>query len=419
MRVLILAAAFLCVASAAQMATLTRIDTKRKRLYKKGLWAKHLKKKLHIRSTKFRSKIGERVYDYDDLEYVANISIGTPVGKQAFTVVLDTGSSNVWIPEIRCKTGDCKKKNLYDPQQSPSYREDGRTWSIYYGDGSGAQGILGIDTMSFVTGGDEALTIPNVTFGMARQLNGFEDDPVDGIVGLAFKPIAVDGVTPPLITAIEEDVLLEPVFTVWLQHQGAQENVFGGIFSYGVVDNVNCGPVIAYEPLTSATYWQFRLRGIKGGSYSMLGTWDGISDTGTSLIAGPAGVVEALAQAFDTQFDEDEGMFFIGCQQREHNVTLVIGSHDYVIEPNNFIIAVDKDTCMFSFTPHDGGSFGPTWIFGDPFIRQYCQIYDIGRERIGFAPSLQSYENAPATQKADQPSLATTGHDVENSTNIV
>lgn len=37
----------------------------------------------------------------------------------------------------------------------------------------------------------------------------------------------------------------------------------------------------------------------------------------------------------------------------------------------------------------EGNGFGPTWIFGDPFIRQYCQIYDIGNERIGFALTKQ------------------------------
>ncbi|VDK54148.1 unnamed protein product [Gongylonema pulchrum] len=54
---------------------------------------------------------------------------------------------------------------------------------------------------------------------MARKLSGFDDDPVDGIVGLAFTSIAVDGVTPPLIAAIEHNILEQPLFTVWLEHQ--------------------------------------------------------------------------------------------------------------------------------------------------------------------------------------------------------
>lgn len=35
---------------------------------------------------------------------------------------------------------------------------------------------------------------------------------------------------------------------------------------------------------------------------------------------------------------------------------------------------------------------GPSWILGDPFIRQYCQIYDVGNKRMGFAPSLQALD---------------------------
>lgn len=60
---------------------------------------------------------------------------------------------------------------------------------------------------------------------------------------------------------------------------------------------MNCGEVIDYEPLSSATFWQFRLRGVKAGHYSRSGTWEAISDTGTSLIAGPPAIVNRLGAA--------------------------------------------------------------------------------------------------------------------------
>lgn len=50
-------------------------------------------------------------------------------------------------------------------------------------------------------------------------MSGFKNDPVDGIVGLAFKSIAVEGVTPPLIAAIEQNILQTPLFTVWLDRR--------------------------------------------------------------------------------------------------------------------------------------------------------------------------------------------------------
>lgn len=65
-----------------------------------------------------------------------------------------------------------------------------------------------------------------------------------------------------------------PLFTVWLEHEGVQENVNGGVYTYGGLDTTNCLDVIAYEPLTSATYFQFKMSGFKAGSYSSSKGWN-------------------------------------------------------------------------------------------------------------------------------------------------
>ncbi|GMT22027.1 hypothetical protein PFISCL1PPCAC_13324, partial [Pristionchus fissidentatus] len=77
------------------------------------------------------------------------------------------------------------------------------------------------------------------------------------------------------------------LFTVWLEHEGFLENVNGGIYTYGAIDTENCGPIIAYQPLSSATYYQFKLTSVNTGSYNNNKGWQVISDTGTSLLAAP------------------------------------------------------------------------------------------------------------------------------------
>lgn len=48
----------------------------------------------------------------------------------------------------------------------------------------------------------------------------------------------------PLLNAIQQGLLDDPLFTVYLEKHGFTSNVPGGRFTYGAVDIDNCGPVI-------------------------------------------------------------------------------------------------------------------------------------------------------------------------------
>ena len=98
----------------------------------------------------------------------------------------------------------------------------------------------------------------------------------DGILGLAFQSIAVDGIVPPLINAVNQNLLEQPVFTVYLQEKGVNKDpVPGGVFTYGAVDAENCGPVLAYQKLSSATYWQFKMDAVSvADAYSNRKGWE-------------------------------------------------------------------------------------------------------------------------------------------------
>ncbi|GMR57370.1 hypothetical protein PMAYCL1PPCAC_27565, partial [Pristionchus mayeri] len=77
--------------------------------------------------------------------------------------------------------------------------------------------------------------------------------------------------------------------------EGNTENVLGGIYTYGAIDTTNCGTIIAYEPLSSLSYYQFKMASISFGSYSNDKGWQAVSDTGTSHMAGPADIVQKIA----------------------------------------------------------------------------------------------------------------------------
>ena len=63
-----------------------------------------------------------------------------------------------------------------------------------------------------------SVKITDQTFAEATQQPGitFVAAKFDGILGMGFKTISVDGVTPVFDTAVEEHVVPKAVFSFWL-----------------------------------------------------------------------------------------------------------------------------------------------------------------------------------------------------------
>lgn len=84
--------------------------------------------------------------DYDNAEYLANISIGEP--PQYFMLYMDTGSANLWVPSIDCKSDECLKHRRFNPLKSRNFEGSNDLFTIEYGDGSYAHGYIGVDSVS-------------------------------------------------------------------------------------------------------------------------------------------------------------------------------------------------------------------------------------------------------------------------------
>jgi len=385
MKLLVLLALVSVVAGAINIG-ITKVASPRTKLMKAGLWPTYLKYKEALRvqnKANVLASVQQPVNDYEDFEYVGNITIGTP--GQSFVVILDTGSANLWVPDKSCRT--CSGKSMFDQTKSSSYVANGQSWSIQYGTGA-AKGFLGQDTVAFGAAGTQQLVVPTTVFGQAKSIDqDLQQDVADGILGLAFQSLAVDNVVPPLVNAINQGLLDNPYFTVYLQEKGDADNVPGGVFTYGGMDTTDCGSLIAWQPLSSATYFQFKIASIGVGSYSSNKGWDVISDTGTSFIGGPQAITDALAKQVGATYDDFYQAYFIDCNASPPPLTIGIGSNTYSITEKQLKVDAGNGQCYWAVFPFDFGGFGPSWILGDPFIRQYCNTYDLGGKRIGFSPA--------------------------------
>jgi hypothetical protein len=80
----------------------------------------------------------------------------------------------------------------------------------------------------------------------------------------------------------------QPIFTVWLKRDGgAAQGQNGGQITYGGLDPDHCSSDVTYITLSSESWWEFNIEGTGVNGKEDKKRWSAISDTGTSLLAGP------------------------------------------------------------------------------------------------------------------------------------
>jgi len=358
----------------------------RAKLIKEGRYQAYLEE-MHLARTQVLATGSQPFIDYYDDFYLGNITIGTP--PQTMTIVLDTGSSNLWVIDAACKSVACNgepgspKKDKFDTTKSSTFTKETRTFSIQYGSGS-CSGYLGTDTLTF--GG---LTVAKQEFGVANHLaQVFGYQPVDGILGLGWPALAVDKVVPPMQNVLSQ--LDAQLFTVWLDRKLTPVTAGnGGLITYGALDSVNCDSTITYVPLSAETYWQFPISGFAIGAYTESRKDQVISDTGTSWIGAPATIITAVVKETGAKYDFTNQVYTVDCTKQSSLPDLIwtINGVNYNVPSVEYVIDLQlgNGQCALTFFSMQGGGFGPSWILGDTWIRTYCNIYDIGNKQIGFA----------------------------------
>jgi len=231
--------------------------------------------------------------NYLNAQYFGEIGIGTP--PQKFTVIFDTGSSNLWVPSAKCYFSvACYLHSKYKSSQSSTCKKDGKSAEIHYGTGA----ISGYFSEDSVEVGDlvvkkqafiEATKEPSLTFLLAK---------FDGILGLGFQEISVGNAVPLWYNMVNQDLVKKPVFSFWF-NRNADEND-GGEIVFGGVDPEHYKGEHTYVPVTQKGYWQFDMGDVLIGDQTSGFCSEGcsaIADSGTSMIAGPTATVAEINHA--------------------------------------------------------------------------------------------------------------------------
>jgi hypothetical protein len=202
-------------------------------------------------------KESEVIKDYSNAQYYGVVQIGSP--PQSFQVIYDTGSSNLWVPEVGCIHCGYKifhgGKNKFDPNASTSYemiQGNASDFSIQYGSGS-VSGRFVKDTVTLA----QDIHVSSQTFAIVHDAAGmgigYAFGMFDGILGLGFDTLSVGGAETVFHSAIEQGLVEQPVFAFSLGDESDGELTFGGYDESKFVGSIHWVPLGELQPPHSRT----------------------------------------------------------------------------------------------------------------------------------------------------------------------
>ncbi|KAJ7457963.1 acid protease [Mycena galericulata] len=353
-----------------------------------------------------------------DQEYVVNITVG---GKY-FNVILDTGSSDLWVvkegfscfdlngtavPASTCDFGPSQ----FSPADSPTFQTfPNVTFFVEYGSGEHLRGPAGFDTVTI--GG---LSVSHQEIGVP-DLNAFLGDGVsEGVLGLAFPrltsmynssgyQVPYDGFFLTAVAQKKSKTLVH--FSISLDRptfaQGENDPfdpnlgllAFGGIAPVPTLRTATTVPFQGYQLSNSegvfapsnSTSVEFLWYTIDIDSYIFLGSEavvtknnNTILDTGTTLNILPTPVAVAFNARFDPPATLDSsGNYIVDCNATAPAFAVVIAGVAFSIDPKDQIVPKGDGAKGCWSGTQDGGPdvAGNLFILGDVFFHNVVTTFN-------------------------------------------
>ncbi|KAG1804638.1 acid protease [Suillus subaureus] len=371
-------------------------------------WAEYAKNLRDATIAKYSSQLSQKRGTGENFmlnfcSFYGSLAIGTP--PYPFDVILDTGSSDMWIASSACQSM-CAGTGNFDSAKSSTFRNMNKSFSVTYDKGYAA-GTVGQDVVQIA-----GFTISDQAFGVVTTTaTNFLQNPVTGIFGLAWQSLAVSGVMPFWQALASNGQLSQPLMafqlTRFLNDSQAGKLEPGGSLQWschswrvspsfpGYANESLYTGTIDYQDLPDgqASYWlqeitsmivQGKYIPLLGGSASYA-----IIDTGTTLVAGPAaGIAAIYAQIPGSQPGTGswEGFYTYPCDTAVV-VEISFGGPNWSVSPGDFAFTSTgtSNECYGAFYAIPTSGETPPWIIGDTFLKNVYSVFRYDPPSVGFA----------------------------------
>ncbi|KIK45844.1 hypothetical protein CY34DRAFT_488303 [Suillus luteus UH-Slu-Lm8-n1] len=326
--------------------------------------------------------------------------IRTDIGGQEFWITFDTGSSDLWVVSSDCTSPDCQGITRYSSSSSSTLTLSDQPFKLIYLMGS-VLGTVGTETVTL-----GPYEISSQTFALANQTSGLGLSVTgnSGILGLSF-PLAAS------IPLTSGRPILDNLFT----HFDDQHRFFAfklgrnesqdishsdSSLTIGELDSslTNDMSQFVFTPVFASTpgeydFWKLPMqqitidaqvlpltRSLVHGAPSPIA----VLDTGTTLILGPAGDVNAFWYAIgtggSTKYNQQTQTWQVRCD-RAVDVRIKLGNSDtakeYPLHPADVSWGEGKTQdgwCTGGIQANNGVDSGD-WLLGAVFLRNVYAIH--------------------------------------------
>ncbi|KAF8509471.1 acid protease [Hysterangium stoloniferum] len=305
-----------------------------------------------------------------DQEWAGTIGIGTP--KQNFLVDFDTGSSDLWVASSSCTAPVCDTKTKYASSSSSTSAKKSGTFTIQYGDGS---------EVTVTVAGVKAT---GQTFSPITSLsNSFRDDPIDGILGLAFPVMSNLNADPFFVSAFKQGVVPDNEFSFKLASSDSS------LYLGGRDSSLFTGSPEFHTISSAKGFWQIGNAAAFVGSKSVVSNFETIIDSGTTIMVGPPDAVRSFYSAVSGSklFDSGNGFYSFPCSSVP-SVSFSWGGKKWQISAENFNLGTTADgslDCVGALAGQDLRLGNNVWLLGDSFMKNVYSIFSFGQNAVGFA----------------------------------
>ncbi|KAH8555917.1 aspartic peptidase domain-containing protein [Umbelopsis sp. PMI_123] len=360
-----------------------------------------------------RGAASHPLWHFAPIGYLIDVNVGTP--SQNFTVLLDTGSADLWIPSSACSQASGCLGKTFDASQSSTLKNTSVPFDIVYGSGfdNGTYVKDVVQVGDFVIN-DQVLAL---VYDAANTTKSARSTPyMDGILGMTWDT-GVYGAFhnytyPPFIYGLYSTGQI-PTLSFGLHLGGLYSKGYAGTVTFGGIDSSQFTGNLQYLPAQPENvhgsmeyvHWTVYAQSFKlqnaNTNYEFPGGPALVAlDSGSTFAYLPRPIVEGILHdiAGNNYQPITSSTFQVPCGLLNTTevievtfpgggnsapLTLQAPVKDIVMGQTDGV----NDVCLLGISAVDDDSL---YILGDTFLRNWYLNFDFTNKQVGLAPAVNS-----------------------------